>query len=66
MEQDSDGLFVDASYSNRLRVNNITENQTSITLLTVDRSDSGNYKFEVENSNRRKGISDVEISVQCK
>ena len=66
MEQDSSGLFVKSSYVNRLRVNSITESETSITLLTVHRSDSGNYRFEVVNNNREKAISDVEVSVQCK
>ena len=51
---------------NRTRVNKITDSETSITLLTVQKSDLGKYRLTVENNNFRTAVSDVEIQVQCK
>ena len=62
VEKDIRGLFVQASYANRTRVNSITDSETSITLFKVSStSDSGKYTFLIENNKRAKATSNVEI-----
>lgn len=63
IQQDHRGLYVRPSYANRTQVNKITNSETSITLLKVQRSDSGKYQLELENTARDRVESDVEIRV---
>lgn len=56
---------IDDGYTARISAN-ITDTFSSITLLAVNRSDTGTYEFEIENFNGGPPKSIMEIQVQCK
>lgn len=58
-------VYIDPNYEDRLQVN-MTATQTNITMLTVNRTDSGDYQLEIVNNNRERTQSGVKITVQCK
>ena len=58
--------WIEGSYRGRLLAK-ITDNYTSITLLAVRKTDSGSYSLTlINNPDRDRTTSTVEISVQCK
>ena len=58
--------WIHSKYRSRLLMK-VTDNYTSITLLGVNRTDSGTYFAEiVSNPDRERATSRVEISIQCK
>ena len=63
--KDVSGLTFGDGYTNRTLVV-ITESETNITLLAMDKSDSGNYRYLITNNGLASAGSDVEIIVQCK
>lgn len=63
--KDNSGLAVNPAYSNRTQ-GIISDNETTITLIGVDRSDSGRYQFQITNRKLEFVSSEVEIEVQCK
>ena len=63
--KDGSGLAVVPAYQNRAQVE-ITDNETTISLLAVSRLDSGNYRYKIRNTLLDFKDSTVEISVQCK
>ena len=58
-------VFKHPNYVDRLHVN-ITATQASITMLTANRTDSGEYQLEIINNLRQRAQSVVKIEVQCK
>ena len=59
------GLTVGPAYINRTLVD-ISDNETTITILAVDRLDSGRYEYQITNSKFASATSDVMIAVRCK
>ena len=56
---------IDAAYTDRLGPVNITDTQSSITILRANRADSGTYGLQIVLFSFRKSGS-VDVEVQCK
>ena len=65
--KDGSGLTVvpGTGYENRI-VMIVAESETNITLVAVNRSDTGTYAYRIKNNVFQFVDSDVPISVQCK
>lgn len=63
--KDSNVVFVNPSYASRTQVA-ISDSETTVTLLGLNSSESGDYNFEVENTARLNAIANVKVTVRGK
>ena len=63
--KDSSGLAVAAEFSDHVQVI-ISDSEATLTLLHVNRSDDGEYRYVIRNTALRATESVVNVFVQCK
>ena len=63
--KDSSGLTVVPAFSDHVQVI-ILDSEATLTLLHVNRSDDGDYRYFIRNTNFRSTTSTVNVIVQCK
>ena len=63
--KDSSGLAVAAEFSDHVQVI-ISDSEAALTLLHVNRSDDGEYRYVIRNTALRATESIVNVFVQCK
>ena len=63
--KDSIGLAVAAEFSDHVQVI-ISDSEAALTLLHVNRSDDGDYRYVIRNTALRSTESVVNVFVQCK
>ena len=57
---------INNDFKDRIHVQIISDTETSMTIITIPRSDSGTYRYQITNNNFDLTTSEVEISVLCK
>ena len=63
--KDGSGLAVAPSFSGRVQVI-ISDSEATLTLLHVNRTDNGDYRYSIRNTAFRSAESVVNVFVQCK
>ena len=63
--KDSSGLTMTAAFSDHVQVI-ISDSEATLTLLHVNRSDDGDYRYSIRNTALRTTESVVNVFVQCK
>ena len=63
--KDGSGLTVAPSFSGRVQVI-ISDSEATLTLLHVNRTDNGDYRYSIRNTALRSAESVVNVFVQCK
>ena len=63
--KDGSGLAVAPSFSGRVLVI-ISDSEATLTLLHVNRTDNGDYRYSIRNTALRSAESVVNVFVQCK
>ena len=63
--KDSSGLAVAAEFSDHVQVI-VSDSEAALTLLHVNRSDDGEYRYVIRNTALRATESVVNVFVQCK
>ena len=63
--KDGVGLAVASAFSDHVQVF-ISDSEATLTLLHVKRSDDGDYRYLIQNTDLEAATSNVDVFVQCK